>query len=59
MNEAVPMAGGAGFVGTNPAAHPLQTEDQGWVAHFLVRALKRHSITPYGDGCQVREQSSR
>ena len=31
------------------------TEDQGWVAHFLIRALRGDSITIYGDGKQVRD----
>jgi len=31
------------------------TEDQGWVAHFLIRALDRQPITLYGDGLQVRD----
>ncbi|MDB5472950.1 MAG: NAD-dependent epimerase/dehydratase family protein [Devosia sp.] len=31
------------------------TEDQGWVAHFLIRALKGEGITLYGDGKQVRD----
>jgi CDP-paratose 2-epimerase len=31
------------------------TEDQGWVAHFLLRALDRVPITLYGDGRQVRD----
>jgi CDP-paratose 2-epimerase len=31
------------------------TEDQGWVAHFLIRTLKRQPITLYGDGMQVRD----
>lgn len=31
------------------------TEDQGWVAHFLLRALRGESITLYGDGRQVRD----
>jgi CDP-paratose 2-epimerase len=31
------------------------TEDQGWVAHFLIRALRDEPITIYGDGCQVRD----
>jgi CDP-paratose 2-epimerase len=31
------------------------TEDQGWVAHFLLRALDGHPITLYGDGMQVRD----
>lgn len=36
-------------------AHQFGTEDQGWVAHFLIRALKRQPITLYGDGRQVRD----
>lgn len=35
--------------------HQCGTEDQGWVAHFLVRALQRQPITIYGDGRQVRD----
>lgn len=31
------------------------TEDQGWIAHFLIRALQGEPITLYGDGCQVRD----
>jgi CDP-paratose 2-epimerase len=31
------------------------TEDQGWVAHFLIRALRDQPITIYGDGHQVRD----
>ncbi|MBB5751529.1 NAD-dependent epimerase/dehydratase family protein [Prosthecomicrobium pneumaticum] len=31
------------------------TEDQGWVAHFLIRALSGEPITIYGDGRQVRD----
>ena len=31
------------------------TEDQGWVAHFLIRALEGEPITLYGDGMQVRD----
>ena len=31
------------------------TEDQGWVAHFLIRALENRPITIYGDGRQVRD----
>ncbi|WP_245419581.1 SDR family NAD(P)-dependent oxidoreductase [Phyllobacterium salinisoli] len=30
-------------------------EDQGWVAHFLIRALENQPITIYGDGKQVRD----
>jgi CDP-paratose 2-epimerase len=35
--------------------HQFGTEDQGWVAHFIVRALERSAITLYGDGMQVRD----
>jgi CDP-paratose 2-epimerase len=35
--------------------HQFGTEDQGWVAHFLVRALSGQPITLYGDGMQVRD----
>ncbi len=31
------------------------TEDQGWVAHFLIQALRGEPITIYGDGKQVRD----
>jgi CDP-paratose 2-epimerase len=33
----------------------MGTEDQGWVAHFLIRALEGQTITLYGDGEQVRD----
>jgi CDP-paratose 2-epimerase len=33
----------------------MGTEDQGWVAHFLIRALTGEPISIYGDGCQVRD----
>ena len=33
----------------------MGTEDQGWVAHFLIRALEDRSLTIYGDGRQVRD----
>jgi CDP-paratose 2-epimerase len=33
----------------------MGTEDQGWVAHFLIRALHGQPISIYGDGCQVRD----
>ncbi|MGZ2411872.1 CDP-paratose 2-epimerase [Sphingomonas sp. F9_3S_D5_B_2] len=33
----------------------MGTEDQGWVAHFLIRALEGEPITIYGDGRQVRD----
>jgi CDP-paratose 2-epimerase len=35
--------------------HQFGTEDQGWVAHFLIQALKNRPITLYGDGKQVRD----
>jgi CDP-paratose 2-epimerase len=35
--------------------HQFGTEDQGWVAHFLIRALNHEPITVYGDGKQVRD----
>jgi CDP-paratose 2-epimerase len=35
--------------------HQHGTEDQGWVAHFLIRALAREPVTVYGDGAQVRD----
>jgi CDP-paratose 2-epimerase len=31
------------------------TEDQGWVAHFMLRAMQDQPITLYGDGRQVRD----
>ncbi len=31
------------------------TEDQGWIAHFLIRALRREPLTLFGDGFQVRD----
>ena len=33
----------------------MGTEDQGWVAHFLIRAIKGEPISIYGDGKQVRD----
>jgi CDP-paratose 2-epimerase len=33
----------------------MGTEDQGWVAHFLIRALEGEPVTIYGDGKQVRD----
>ncbi|MBO9378615.1 NAD-dependent epimerase/dehydratase family protein [Sphingomonas histidinilytica] len=33
----------------------MGTEDQGWVAHFLIRALEGKPITIFGDGHQVRD----
>jgi CDP-paratose 2-epimerase len=35
--------------------HQLGSEDQGWVAHFLIRALRRQPVTVFGDGHQVRD----
>lgn len=35
--------------------HQCGNEDQGWVAHFLLRALRGEPITIYGDGKQVRD----
>lgn len=35
--------------------HQHGTEDQGWVAHFLLRTLAGEAITIYGDGAQVRD----
>jgi CDP-paratose 2-epimerase len=31
------------------------TEDQGWVAHFMIRARLGEPVTVYGDGGQVRD----
>ncbi len=33
----------------------MGTEDQGWIAHFLIRALRGEAVSVYGDGCQVRD----
>jgi CDP-paratose 2-epimerase len=33
----------------------MGTEDQGWVAHFMMRALRGEPISIFGDGCQVRD----
>lgn len=33
----------------------MGTEDQGWVAHFLIRAFAGEPITLFGDGHQVRD----
>jgi CDP-paratose 2-epimerase len=35
--------------------HQNGTEDQGWVAHFAIRASDCEPITVYGDGAQVRD----
>lgn len=31
------------------------TEDQGWIAHFMLQALRGRPITIFGDGLQVRD----
>jgi CDP-paratose 2-epimerase len=31
------------------------TEDQGWIAHFILQAIRHNAITVYGDGLQVRD----
>ena len=33
----------------------MGTEDQGWIAHFLLQAIKEEAITICGDGFQVRD----
>ncbi len=33
----------------------MGTEDQGWLAHFLISAIDGRPITVYGDGRQVRD----
>lgn len=35
--------------------HQFGTEDQGWVAHFLIQSMKEKPLTLYGDGRQVRD----
>jgi len=35
--------------------HQYGNEDQGWVAHFLIRSIAGKPITIYGDGMQVRD----
>jgi CDP-paratose 2-epimerase len=35
--------------------HQFGTEDQGWVAHFLIQAIGGRRITLFGDGKQVRD----
>jgi CDP-paratose 2-epimerase len=35
--------------------HQFGTEDQGWVAHFILQALRNRPLTLYGDGLQVRD----
>ena len=33
----------------------MGTEDQGWLAHFAIKALTGETISIFGDGCQVRD----
>jgi CDP-paratose 2-epimerase len=35
--------------------HQQGNEDQGWVAHFMMRARERGTLNIYGDGLQVRD----
>jgi CDP-paratose 2-epimerase len=35
--------------------HQCGTEDQGWVAHFIVQSIEGRPIVIYGDGEQVRD----
>ena len=35
--------------------HQMGNEDQGWIAHFILKALRREAITICGDGFQVRD----
>jgi CDP-paratose 2-epimerase len=35
--------------------HQYGNEDQGWVAHFVIRSMLAKPITIYGDGMQVRD----
>ncbi len=35
--------------------HQCGTEDQGWIAHFVLSALQEQQITIFGDGKQVRD----
>jgi CDP-paratose 2-epimerase len=35
--------------------HQFGTEDQGWVAHFLISAIEDRPLTIYGDGKQLRD----
>lgn len=35
--------------------HQFGNEDQGWVAHFLIRAIAGEPVTIYGTGRQVRD----
>lgn len=35
--------------------HQMGIEDQGWLAHFVIKALKNESINIFGDGKQIRD----
>jgi CDP-paratose 2-epimerase len=35
--------------------HQFGTEDQGWIAHFLIQATEGRPLTLFGDGRQVRD----
>lgn len=35
--------------------HQYGNEDQGWVAHFMIRTLDCIPVMVFGDGCQVRD----
>jgi CDP-paratose 2-epimerase len=35
--------------------HQFGNEDQGWVAHFLIRAMRHEPVTVFGDGKQLRD----
>jgi CDP-paratose 2-epimerase len=35
--------------------HQFGNEDQGWVAHFIIRARAGNPVAIFGDGCQVRD----
>ena len=35
--------------------HQFGTEDQGWIAHFLLQTMKDQPLTLFGDGHQVRD----
>jgi len=35
--------------------HQFGTEDQGWVAHFMIQAMSGRTLTLFGDGKQVRD----
>jgi CDP-paratose 2-epimerase len=52
------LCAAAGPLGICPPAArqaPAGTEDQGWVAHFVLQALGNRCITICGDGRQVRD----